>query len=154
MVDYVPLFPRYELEKGKWKLRTFPPNMASARDIPTNALLHASLRYRITDPERKRPYVPKNNHGCGDPCLDPAKFIEIDYEEAADFDTSDVYPDYRKVDHKLYALDSHVVTKYKADSTRIARNREEEYRQAHTHISPSVVNGLKAPTVSVQEISN
>jgi hypothetical protein len=152
LVDYVPLFPRYELEDGQWILRTWPPNMASARDIPTNALLHASLRERIKGIESKRPYVPRNNHGNGDPCLKLDNFLEIDGEGATEIDIDDEAADeYEQVDHKLYALHKSVVTNHKAEAARIADLRKEQYRLAHIRAGPdaSISNGLKAPAFCV-----
>jgi hypothetical protein len=149
--DYVPLFPRYELEKGQWKLRTWPPNMASARDIPTNALLHASLRERIKDTERKRPYVPRNNHGEGLPCLKLENFHEIDGEGATEIDVDEASDKYDKVDHTLYALCKDVVASHKGEAARIADIRQEQYRLAHIRAGPdsSISNGLKAPAYCV-----
>lgn len=148
-------------------MQTWPPNMASARDIPRNALLHASLLHRLCNTTKR--YAPTNNHGGTEaPCLlatkpkdkkqepIPRKFFEFDVEggkivavEAAKI----VDDNEEEVDHRLYALEEKTITAYKDSLVEISQRKE-----THTHAGPvtrsSVVNGLKAPAVSVQEISN
>ncbi|KAF2704992.1 hypothetical protein K504DRAFT_389108 [Pleomassaria siparia CBS 279.74] len=152
-MDYVPLFPRYELQEGgKWIMQTWPPNMASARDIPNSALLHASVYKRITDQTRERRYKPRNNHGSGDPCLQEGRFIKV---EAAHDDTQDV-------DHTLYALEPMTVEDLNSSATKIVTPKANA-RKAHIHTGSAArssavngINGLKSRqfVVSAQEVSN
>lgn len=51
------------MEKDKWEPRQFPPNLGYARDIPKDAVLHESLKWRI---ENDSAYFPPNNHGGSD----------------------------------------------------------------------------------------
>jgi hypothetical protein len=138
-------------------MRTWPANMASARNIPKSALLHASLLHRLRDTTRQ--YAPTNNHGgTTDPCLiekdgqlkDHKKFIVFDAEQAAEVTG---YKD--KVDHNLYALEQSTIDKYKTDIAKIAAKKAARAEVGRATKSP-VVNGLKAPAVlfSVQEVSN
>jgi hypothetical protein len=65
-------FRRWELKKDtatnkyKWSYDAFPLNRGGARDIPGGALLHDSLRKRLTNTDPKVPkYCPTNNLGEG-----------------------------------------------------------------------------------------
>ncbi|KAF2124265.1 hypothetical protein P153DRAFT_435442 [Dothidotthia symphoricarpi CBS 119687] len=116
-MEYIPLFPRYELtneDPGVWKMQTWPANLASARDIPKTALLHASLLHRL---HNDTAYKPNNNHGSGGPCLDKEKFVEVEFNEP---------PQDRKVDHKLYALDIKIAQNFATEADRIALVKEKE----------------------------
>ena len=65
--EWLPTITRWELEGDGWRNVRFPLNKGSTRDIPPDAVLHASLLWRLqNDPS----YHPKNNHGGKSaPCL-------------------------------------------------------------------------------------
>jgi hypothetical protein len=58
-----------------WAYIAWPLNGGSARDIPDGALLHDSLRKRLTSKKHSN-YRPSNNRGDDSPpCLVPDKFV-------------------------------------------------------------------------------
>lgn len=63
----LPIITRWELLNNKWEKKRFPLNMGSYRDIPSDAVIHESLLYRLKNvPD----YCPGNNHGGSlPPCL-------------------------------------------------------------------------------------
>lgn len=96
-------------------MRTWPPNMASARDIPKSALLHASLLLRLQN--KPNVYKPRNNHGHSrDACLKPENFILCDDAETHKWIRESNGKTLEQVDHRLYALDQDTVDKYKEDA--------------------------------------
>ena len=102
--------------------------MASARDIPRSALLHASVLHRLQDTTRKRQYKPRNNHGSGQQCLVPKKFVKVDVQEEATHGHT--------ADHTLYALNEETVKKYREDAERIAEMKNKaKIAHAHAHSS-------------------
>ncbi|KAF2139466.1 uncharacterized protein K452DRAFT_275789 [Aplosporella prunicola CBS 121167] len=44
IIEILPIFTRLELEKGKWEVRYWPPNLGAPRDRPTNAVVHSSVQ--------------------------------------------------------------------------------------------------------------
>ncbi|KAL2753092.1 hypothetical protein ACRALDRAFT_2112556 [Sodiomyces alcalophilus JCM 7366] len=66
-MEWLPFITRWELEDKEWVRRRFPLNKGQCRDIPTDAVLHESLLWRLkNDPT----YEPQNNHGKRlPPCL-------------------------------------------------------------------------------------
>ncbi|KAJ3549893.1 hypothetical protein NM208_g266 [Fusarium decemcellulare] len=86
-MEWLPFLTRWELNdratEGKllgWEAKTWPPNKASARDIPRGAVLHRSLLDRLASfPD----YKPQNNHGDhSDKCLVTRKSVSVyDKEE-------------------------------------------------------------------------
>ncbi|ROT36142.1 hypothetical protein SODALDRAFT_283328 [Sodiomyces alkalinus F11] len=66
-LEWLPTITRWELENNEWVNVRFPLNKGHARDIPTDAVLHESLIWRLkNDPA----YGPLNNHGGRlPPCL-------------------------------------------------------------------------------------
>ncbi|KAH9908410.1 hypothetical protein F4778DRAFT_795832 [Xylariomycetidae sp. FL2044] len=66
-LEWLPFITRWELKGNEWVNVRFPLNGGSARDIPPDAVLHASLLWRLReDPS----YHPRNNHGDDlPPCL-------------------------------------------------------------------------------------
>lgn len=55
-LEWLPFFKRLELIRGKWVSITFPPNMGDTRDIPNGAVIHPSVKTRMS----KTSYLPKN----------------------------------------------------------------------------------------------
>ena len=53
--EWLPIFTRLELIKGKWKPVTFPPNMCRTRDIPEGANFHPSVKARMLTVKDYRP---------------------------------------------------------------------------------------------------
>lgn len=95
LLEYLPTINRWELKEDGWVNVRFPLNKASARDIPKDAELHASLIWRLQNDDS---YNPKNNHGDDlPPCLKvdgkPANVQKIDMTEGE--------PD---PDHQTYTL--------------------------------------------------
>ncbi|KAI9725046.1 MAG: hypothetical protein M1812_000322 [Candelaria pacifica] len=57
-MEHIPIFKRLELmEDGQWKSVYFPPNRGGSRDLPSPAVLHASVKKRI---EAVKGYHPVN----------------------------------------------------------------------------------------------
>lgn len=87
--EWLPNITRWELEGDDWRNVRFPLNGGNTRDIPRDAVLHASLLWRLrNDPS----YHPKNNHGGRSaPCLKhegrvPEVKIAVDGVEGSDQD--------------------------------------------------------------------
>ncbi len=83
-IEWFPLVSRWELEGDDWVNVRFPLNKGSARDIPLDAVLHASLLSRLRNDQT---YHPSNNHGGKSaPCLKHkgvvANFVEVKAEES------------------------------------------------------------------------
>lgn len=47
MSEFLPIFTRLELEKGKWVPRRLPPNMGAPRDLPMDAQIHSSVNEMV-----------------------------------------------------------------------------------------------------------
>ncbi|CAF9931387.1 MAG: hypothetical protein HETSPECPRED_007855 [Heterodermia speciosa] len=58
IMEYLPIFKRLELIKGKWKSVVFPPNMCGTRDIYDGAEFHPSVKARMAS---CADYKPKND---------------------------------------------------------------------------------------------
>lgn len=87
--EWLPNITRWELEGDDWRNVRFPLNGGNTRDIPRDAVLHASLLWRLrNDPS----YHPMNNHGGRSaPCLKhegrvPEVKIAVDGVEGSDQD--------------------------------------------------------------------
>lgn len=66
-LEWLPFINHWELVKNSWVDVLYPPNRGNARDIPSDAVLHESVLWRL---KHDKSYLPKNNHGEGDaPCL-------------------------------------------------------------------------------------
>ncbi|SPN98665.1 uncharacterized protein DNG_01710 [Cephalotrichum gorgonifer] len=94
-MEWYPFITRWELEDNEWVNVRFPLNSGATRDIPPDAVLHASLLHRL---ENDAAYLPQNNHGGYlPPCLKHKGVIpEVQVVGGADVD-----PD---PDHWTYAF--------------------------------------------------
>ncbi|KND86693.1 Uncharacterized protein TOPH_08667 [Tolypocladium ophioglossoides CBS 100239] len=67
LLEWIPFGNRWELEGTRWVSVSFPPNMGDTRNIPSDAVLHESLVWRLRNDSS---YRPSNNHGeWSPPCL-------------------------------------------------------------------------------------
>ena len=65
--EFLPIITRWEIENNQWTHVRFPLNAGSSRDIPRDAVIHQSLKWRL---ENVSHYSPPNNHGGWlPPCL-------------------------------------------------------------------------------------
>lgn len=53
--EWLPFFKRLELIDQVWKSIYWPPNMGGTRDIPSNAVLHPSVKARMKSTATYRP---------------------------------------------------------------------------------------------------
>lgn len=81
-----------------WAPRQFPPNLGGRRDIPKDAVLHESLKWRL---ENDPSYFPINNHGDkGPPCLEQkGKKLELEVEPLREY-----LKETRDLDHQTHTF--------------------------------------------------
>lgn len=96
--EILPTITRWELKDDEWEKVRFPLNKGYYRDIPKDASLHASLKYRL---ENVPDYCPGNNHGGSlPPCLKNGKVISKFVPEVDE----KIPKELRDPDHQTYRI--------------------------------------------------